>query len=132
MKHFLKIFWMPVVLYIFNTTHYADYLYITIPWFDHVMHALGGIAIALMFTTFQSHYKFIWWKNIPSLWKILFIICFVMLFGVAWEWYEFIHDQLYGTHYQPSLTDTMYDFLYDFIGSVIFCIIAKLLPSRRA
>ncbi len=130
MKKFFQILWLPVLIFFFNTTPLANYLYATQPLFDVFMHVLGGFAIAYMFVVMIDAYKMSWWKQIPSLWRIIFIAGFVMLFGVAWEWYEFLSDIFYHTNHQPSLTDTVYDLLFDLTGALIFCS-AKLRSFRN-
>jgi hypothetical protein len=121
MKKIFQILWLPVLIFFFNLTPLAIHLYATQPLFDVFMHTLGGFAIAYMFSVILSVYKISWWKQIPLIWKVLIIAGFVMLFGVAWEWYEFLSDTFLGTHAQPGLADTMYDLLFDFSGALIFC-----------
>lgn len=130
MKKLFKIFWFPVLLFLANETSFATQMYITYPNSDRIMHALGGAAIAYMLITYHREFPSDWWKRIPLVWKFLFIVAFAVLFGVAWEWYEYVHDQMFGTHYQPSNENTMFDLLFDFIGSIVLSIIA-LLPSKR-
>lgn len=131
MKKILQILWLPILIYFFNITPLATYLYQTQPTFDVFMHAFGGFAIAHMLTSIVRVYKISWWKNIPALWNIIFICGFVMIFGVAWEWYEFLSDTFLKTTHQPSLADTMYDMLFDFSGTLIFSAFSFLLPRNR-
>lgn len=110
---------MPVAVFVCNELPIVQHLYGAIPWFDHVMHTLGGCAIAVMFYSYLTETRSGWWKQTPRMWRILLMISFVMLFGVAWEWYEFIHDYLFGSHYQLGVADTMFDLLFDGLGSII-------------
>lgn len=132
MKKIFQILWLPVLIFFFNTSPLAYYLYATQSLFDVFMHVLGGLAIAYMFTVMIDVFKMSWWKQIPLLWKIIIIAGFVILFGVAWEWYEFLSDIFYQTNHQPSLTDTMYDMLFDLSGALVFCTVKfKSLRNRK-
>ncbi len=57
--------------------------------------------------------------------QAIFVVGFVMIIGVAWEWYEFLFDHFAGTIVQklgvaqPSLADTMDDLFNDFIGAIV-------------
>lgn len=122
MKRIFRVLWLPTFLFILSSSRVGIYLYSNYEHFDTLMHGVGGVAIAFMFLTMQREYKLSWWQPIPRLWKIIFILSFVALFGIAWEWYEFLLDQAYGTHHQPSLADTMYDLLLDLLGATLMCL----------
>lgn len=132
MKKILRILWLPTLIYFFNITPVALHLYRTEPLFDVFMHVLGGFAIAYMLITILRVNKISWWKNIPLLWKLVFISGVVMIFGVAWEWYEFLSDIFFKTVHQPSPADTMYDMLFDFSGGLIFSALHFLFPRNRS
>lgn len=57
--------------------------------------------------------------------EAVFVIGFAMIVGVAWEWYEFIFDQLriaFSLHAAPAqmgLADTMDDLLNDTLGATL-------------
>ncbi len=122
--------WAPVALFLINQTPFMDRIYAFEPRIDHLMHGLGGLAIAHMFHQYVSATpSLIWWKKIPLLGQIVLLISFVMLFGVAWEWYEFLHDYFFNTHFQLNNSDTMFDLLFDGIGGCIFSI--KILYGEK-
>lgn len=132
MKRIFKVLWLPTFLFILSSSGVGIYLYSNYKHFDTLMHGLGGLAIAFMFLTMQHEYKLSWWQHIPRPWKIIFILSFVALFGIAWEWYEFLSDQLFGTHNQPSLADTMHDLLLDLIGASLMCLVKfRSLTNRK-
>ena len=108
-------------------------LYRTMDWFDIPMHFFGGYAIALLALACYG------WlgdrleikpRQHPqsglsmTLLELVFVAGFVMIVGVAWEWYEFIFDQFATTMVakfgvaQMGLPDTMDDLFNDFIGSL--------------
>lgn len=107
--------------------------YHTVGWFDILMHFFGGYAMALLALAVYG------WlgerleiKSRPhpqsalgiTLLQLVFVVGFVMIIGVVWEWYEFIFDQFattmvakYGVA-QMGLADTMDDLLNDCVGSL--------------
>ncbi len=113
-------------------------LYDRMDWFDIPMHFFGGYVIALLGLAVFGWillYLDIKPRRLASdqfqgqilarfLLEALLIIGFVMIIGVAWEWYEFIFDQLritFSLHSAPAqmgLPDTMDDLLNDFLGAI--------------
>lgn len=98
--------------------------------FDAIMHFLGGFVIAMLgiaihhAMTDKHHFK------VPRLYHLLFVLGFVMLIGVLWEFHEYILDQTLVVWYgwqktQPSLGDTMADFLMDGIGGLVAYFVYK-------
>ncbi len=104
-------------------------LYSWYPGYDIFMHFAGGVAMALLaFAIFDHQIKGVTFKSKQTWVKRLFyffvVVGFVMLIGVAWEWHEFISDQLLAPFFhwtipaQPSVADTMKDLFDDFLGAV--------------
>ncbi len=107
--------------------------YRAIYWFDIPMHYFGGFAIAILafalwnwimsHIEIQSRGK----KSNPYATLVLqavFVLGFVMIIGVAWEWYEFLCDQ-YATiivrefgFAQMGISDTMDDLVNDTLGAI--------------
>lgn len=107
-------------------------------WFDIPMHFFGGYTIALLGLAIfgwmmkrldirpkrLSSGKYEGSTLARFLLEAGFVIGFVMVVGVAWEWYELIFDQLrvaFSLHTAPAqmgLPDTMDDLLNDFLGAI--------------
>ena len=97
-------------------------LYYYFPDFDVPMHFFGGFVMGMLgvaihhFEAGRSHTARV------SLWyHYLFVIGFVMLVAVAWEFHEYILDQTFVVWFdwqktQPSLADTMADLALGFTG----------------
>lgn len=92
---------------------------------DIPMHLLGGFAIGLLGLSIHhgvsTKYKT---AHTPLWYHYVFVLGFVMLVSVAWEFHEYILDNTINLWYnfplsQPSLGDTMKDFLNDGIGGSI-------------
>lgn len=109
-------------------------LYYLIPWFDSVMHTIGGLAVGLV--------ALAWWDKVvekitlrpsvtlpPALISFLFTLGIVAIVGIVWEWHEFILDAL--AHdvnrqpAQPSTFDTMADFFFDLLGGTLAFVISR-------
>lgn len=92
-------------------------------WYDVMMHALGGVAMGFLACTVWS------WLNVQNQnpWKtyaaqLIFVVGFVALIGIGWEWAEGLVDgvavQGLGMS-QLGLVDTMLDLYLDLFGGFI-------------
>lgn len=105
--------------------------YDTYVWFDIPMHFSGGCAIGcLALAGWNFVFESVTFrKSLHPGWRLLAyalaIIGFVTLIGVAWEWYEFLFDQMAifaSAGLQPAqmgLADTMADLFFDVLGAVL-------------
>ena len=103
--------------------------YATIWWWDHVTHALSSsIVAAVGYTTVRAidrHTKDIY---LPPRFMFVFILLFVMAFGVLWEVIEFALSELAtlagstSVLTQYGLDDTMLDLVFDAIGAVVVAV----------
>jgi hypothetical protein len=103
--------------------------YATIWWWDHVTHALSSsIVAAAGYTTVRSLDRHSDAIHIPPRFMFVFILLFVLAFGVLWEVLEFVVSQgaaMLGTGTvltQYGLGDTMLDLVFDTIGAVLVAI----------
>lgn len=108
-------------------------VYPIFPWFDVPMHFFGGYVIAILgIALFSWLLQFVeirtkqagTSKMYVMLLEGIFVIGFVMIIGVAWEWYEFLFDQ-FAVRFlnvaelaQVSLADTMHDLFNDTVGAI--------------
>lgn len=101
--------------------------YRTIPGYDHVTHALSASVIAAVgYTTVRAldgHSERIY---LPPRFTFVFVLLFVLAFGVFWEIVEFGTDALSASlgvdvtgATQHGLEDTMIDLVFDAVGGVI-------------
>ena len=100
--------------------------YGSIPWWDHFTHALSASVVAAVgyatVRALDAHSEEI---DLPSRFVFVFILLFVMAFGVAWEVLEFalgegarlVGDRSILTQY--GLEDSMMDLLFDLVGAVL-------------
>lgn len=100
--------------------------YATIWWWDHVTHALSSSVVAAVgYTTVRAidlHSEEIY---LPPRFTFVFLVLFVLAFGVLWEVIEFGLAEIAAwtggpsvlTQYGPG--DTMLDLVFDTIGAVL-------------
>jgi len=96
------------------------------PWYDKVTHFLSSAAVAaigfMIVVIIDQYVKDI---KINRQFITFFVIIFTMTVGAFWEIGEFTADQIFGSHWQAGLTDTMYDLICDLIGGIIVGAVAN-------
>ena len=129
-KAFLAILTVVVIHIVFMATG----VYGAVPEIDNLLHFSGGfviglLAIAIHHDMTDKHDLF----GHPSWYHYLFVIGFVMLIGVAWEFHEYMLDNTAVIWWgwpqnQFGLRDTMLDLFMDGCGgSLAFLIFKKAL-----
>lgn len=118
---------------------------VTFDWYDAVkifdipMHFAGGFAMAFLGAAVwhflieraDVHGAGPLARYAPVLVRFMFIIGFVALVGIAWEWFEYGCDRLFPTFVeqyrtaQPNIGDTMADFFFDLLGGATAFFIIK-------
>ena len=103
--------------------------YVTIWWWDHLTHALSSSVVAAVgYTTVRALDKHSSELKLPPNFMFVFVLLFVMAFGVFWEVIEFslslLADATGSTSIlaQFSLEDTMLDLVFDTIGAIVVAI----------
>ncbi len=101
-------------------------LYVHIPWWDHVTHALSASLVAgagyTVARAIDLHHEDI---TIPSRIAFVYLFVVVLAFGVVWELFEFGLDvaaQETGLTMplaQHGLDDTVKDFMYNSLGALV-------------
>ncbi|MDA0207786.1 MAG: hypothetical protein O3B64_00045 [bacterium] len=108
--------------------------YVYVPWFDILMHFLGGgFAMLLGFVfwdIFVSAHLRRPRQNGFRFMQFIVLLGIVGLVGIAWEWYEYLLDQAIGGIRQPSIGDTMSDFFFDLTGGAVLYSIALLYERK--
>ncbi|MGB9932707.1 hypothetical protein [Haloarcula amylolytica] len=103
--------------------------YVTIWWWDHLTHALSSSVVAAVgYTTVRALDEHTSEISIPPRFMFVFLLLFVMAFGVFWEVIEFSitlvasatgNDTILT---QFGLGDTMLDLVFDAIGAILVAI----------
>lgn len=118
-----QLFWafrFPILVFIVNEVA-LDPVYVRFPWFDMVMHALGGVVVALSAREVLN----IWTKerkfSSTEFIRFLFIVCFVAFIAVAWEWHEYLRMVLLNAP-PNSLEDTLGDLALGIGGAAVIAL----------
>jgi hypothetical protein len=103
--------------------------YASVWWWDHVTHALSSSLVAAVgYTTVRALDRHSEGISIPPRFMFVFILLFVLAFGVAWEVLEFtitLVAEATGNATvltQFGLDDTMLDLVFDTVGAVVVAI----------
>lgn len=132
LKQLFKILKFPLLVLVVHVLATVLGWYANIEHFDKLMHALGGMSIAV--GTF-SLYSLLRQRKLVGTNHLLVIsiavVAIVVSTAVAWEWMEFLIDTLTGSHMQISLTDTMGDLLAGTLGGTIISLAKLFLPHKK-
>jgi len=100
--------------------------YKDIPWWDHMTHALSSSIVAgTGYATVRAIDRHSDDVSLPPRFVFVFILAFVMAFGVLWEVLEFAIAEVaavLGTGTvltQYGLEDSLWDLVYDTVGAVV-------------
>ena len=103
--------------------------YMSVWWWDHLTHALSSsIVAAIGYTTVRALDRHSEEIYVPPRFMFVFILLFVLAFGVLWEVLEFTITfvaEATGTGRilsQYGLGDTMLDLVFDTIGAVVVAV----------
>jgi len=86
---------------------------------DSVMHLAGGISLGLLVFGMIGHAVSKGWCPDPG--RVILPVLIVSLVAtgaVCWEIYEWLSDAYLGTHFQPSLDDTVKDLALGLAGGI--------------
>jgi hypothetical protein len=104
----------------------ATNLYREIWWWDHMTHALSASLVAgAGYATVRAFDEHADGVHLPRRFVALFILLFVLAFGVLWEILEFaiaLSSDAFGVDAvltQYGLGDTMLDFVFNSIGGLL-------------
>lgn len=125
-RNLTKLLVFPFLVYLLNylLLNFTDAAYWSFP-IDTPMHALGGFSIAygaLHALRILEKKNTVVIKSV--LIKVFAILATVALAAVVWEFYEFLHDYFFGSHYQTENVDTMKDLFMGLLGGLLFCVFA--------
>ena len=120
-----------VFLHAFGTIRILGYesLYRDLGWWDHLTHALSASVVAgAGYATVRALAEHSEDIHLPRRFMFVFLLTFVMAFGVLWEVLEFAIAEvaaLLGTGTvltQYGLEDSLWDLVFDTFGAVIVAV----------
>jgi hypothetical protein len=123
-------FLIAVSLYIHVMGHVGEYYVTLAPYYDKLAHLVASVTVGLIaffLALFAEHRGEIRLTG-PAI--AVFILTSTLAAGAAWEIYEFIVDQVFGTNLQFGNADTMWDLVVDLAGAVIVATFAAIALAR--
>jgi len=139
------VFQIEILLFIFGSMYFGEvrHFYTKYRWWDTMLHSfsaglLGYIGFLLAYTLNKD-------KNIhlrlSPFFIALFSLCFAMMIGCIWEFFEFFVDEFVGANMQKArnlgldsrlgVRDTMHDLIIDFIGALLISIRGYYYSKKR-
>lgn len=114
-KLFLYSAGIVVFVFILNKLANLFYWYSSIPQFDMLMHALGGVFIAvwvsaLLYPLLRSHHGILW---------AVITLASVLIVGFLWEVFEFSVQGVMRVETLANIPDSLSDMVFDLIGGVL-------------
>ncbi len=114
-------FFFLVLIAVLHVVAVDWYLYWTLPWFDILMHFLGGawIGFVCIWLCFYSRYF-----SMPARTDIVYVVSVSVLgalvVGVLWEVFEYVTGITFlVSNYVP---DTVLDLIMDVVGGVVVAV----------
>ncbi|RMD58440.1 hypothetical protein D6825_00885 [Candidatus Woesearchaeota archaeon] len=128
MRELVKIFWYPALILLVSELIINPFrLFELFWWLDEFLHFFGGMAVAISASLLLRRAHALGLYSADRRISIFFVVCFVALVAVVWEWHEFVRDFLFSQNSQLSMFDTMKDL---FLGVLGACIISPFVVKR--
>lgn len=125
------VLWITTAVFLHAAGSLGPYGYIW--WWDHLTHTLSSSVVAAAgYASFRAVEQHSTRLHFPGKLLFLFILIFVMAFGVTWELMEFglaLATSLVGTTpflTQYGLADTMTDLVFDLLGGVVVALFGEV------
>ena len=102
------------------------YWYVSIWWFDMLMHTIGGVLVAVLGSALiLKHLKGLTRKE-----TYITIALFVFIIGLGWEYYEYIVQFYIKSVHLADISDSISDLICDMVGGSIGAGFVILLQKR--
>jgi len=113
---------------IWGLDYYANlhFLYWKLPWFDVMMHFLGGVLVAVL-TLFVLRVRgVVDWKRI-----VVTVLLSLLVVGVAWEVFEYAMGVM-DASLDGYVLDTTTDLIMDIFGMSVVLLVYKKLWTQNS
>jgi hypothetical protein len=101
-----------VILALYHLLGLIYSLYYIFWWYDVLAHFGGGVLTAMIFWRFFKNKI----SGLSAIFQFLFLVSFVALIGVFWEFFEKFLDSFFKFNYQGDVNDTLLDLAMDILG----------------
>lgn len=102
-RYFFALAVAALVLYL-HVIGMEYFLYFYYWWYDLLLHFLGGIVLALLFSFFTKNWKY--------------ILLGVVLAATAWEIFEYVLH-IFGVNKEGYALDTLIDYVMACVGTLL-------------
>lgn len=111
-------------IFLINALANRLYLYASIPWFDMLMHALGGVFIAVTVGALLTRNAY------QRRDQLIMILLAVFIIGLGWEYYEYLVQFFIKAVDLAKIPDSISDLICDMIGGTLGATFVILLQKR--
>ncbi|MBY0328670.1 hypothetical protein K2Q02_01070 [Patescibacteria group bacterium] len=116
-----------VLMITLNTLATMFYWYVSIPWYDMMMHTLGGVFLVVFIAALFTR-RVLRSSHVHSITTVLFV---VLIIGLGWEFYEYIVQySIKGSARLASIPDSISDMVCDMFGGILGVYFVLMLKRR--
>jgi hypothetical protein len=102
------------ILLVFHLGALGLHLYFTLPWFDFILHLLGGVAVGFAYVLFVS-LRYARTAKFNRFYDLVGVFVSIMFVGILWEVFEWYAGIAYAI--EGYVQDTSLDLVADTIGA---------------
>lgn len=107
------------------------HLYWIFPWFDILMHFLGGLWVGLFLLWFLYHSGYLPCTLLPKN-TLAGTLLFGFMLGLLWEVFEVVVQTKTGVHFEGNWAlDTVVDLTMDICGITLGALLGSALGNRE-
>ena len=124
--------WAPIAVFILHVvTSKIFHLYALWPEFDIPMHILGGVVISYFFNGSYHIANRLRLLGQPARYlQPIMVFALGSTATIFWEFAEFTSDQVFGTHMQGGLEDTLLDMLLGMVGTYCMLLLVNIQQKK--
>ena len=105
-----------VVLVGLHTAANTFYWYVSISWYDMMMHTLGGVFLAVFAAAFFNRFII----RLPRYEVIIILLLTVLIIGLGWEFFEYTVQYIVkGSARLANIPDSVSDIVCDMVGGIL-------------
>lgn len=94
----------------------AFYWYVSIPWYDMMMHTLGGVFLAVFTAAFFYKHS----RELNRYETVVTLLLAVLVVGGMWEYFEYaVQYILKGSIILAKFPDSVSDIVCDMVGGIL-------------
>lgn len=116
-----------VVMLVLHLAATAFYWYVSVPWYDMLMHTLGGIFLAIFTTALFARYIMV----LDRYETFVTLLLAVLIVGGLWEYFEYAMQYFVrGSAELANIPDSIVDLVCDMLGGIAGIIFVLRLKKR--